>query len=63
VAIANPAVADALVAVMRKHSLGREARVIGRVEKGRPGLVTMRTVFGTSRVVDMLDGDQLPRIC
>ena len=63
IAIANPAVADALVAAMREHPLGREARVIGRVEKARPGLVTMRTVFGTSRVVDMLDGDQLPRIC
>ena len=63
VAIANPAVADALVAAMRQHPLGREARVIGRVEKARPGLVTMRTVFGTTRVVDMLEGDQLPRIC
>ncbi len=52
-----------LLQAMRSHSLGREARVIGTVKREHPGLVTMRTPLGTTRIVDMLAGDQLPRIC
>ncbi len=63
VAIVDAAEADALVAAMRRHPLGGEARIIGSVTSAHPGLVTMRTAFGTTRVVDMLSGDQLPRIC
>lgn len=63
VAIVDPDIADRLVGAMRQHPLGAEARVIGTVTGGPPGLVTMRTVFGTTRIVDMLAGDQLPRIC
>ena len=37
--------------------------MIGRVCEAHPGLVTMRTALGTHRIVDMLSGDQLPRIC
>ena len=48
---------------MRAHPLGRDAAIIGRITERDPGLVTMRTAFGTTRVVDMLAGDQLPRIC
>jgi hydrogenase expression/formation protein HypE len=48
---------------MRRHPLGSEARIIGTVKKENPGLVTMRTTLGTTRIVDMLAGDQLPRIC
>jgi hydrogenase expression/formation protein HypE len=51
------------VAAMRRHPLGEEAAVIGTVTAQNPGLVTMRTAFGTTRIVDMLAGDQLPRIC
>jgi hydrogenase expression/formation protein HypE len=63
VAIVPAEVADAVAAAMRLHPLGGEAAVIGRVTESHPGLVTMRTAFGTSRIVDMLAGDQLPRIC
>lgn len=52
-----------LLSVMRSHPLGRQARMIGTVSETHAGLVTMRTDLGTSRVVDMLAGDQLPRIC
>jgi hydrogenase expression/formation protein HypE len=52
-----------ILEAMRRHPLGREAAIIGTVTERDPGLVTMRTVFGTSRIVDMLAGDQLPRIC
>ena len=52
-----------MVAAMRRHPLGVEAAIIGTVTDREPGMVTMRTVFGTTRIVDMLPGDQLPRIC
>ena len=63
VAVVDPLEADAVLAAMRGHTLGREACIIGTVADARAGLVTMRTAFGTTRVVDMLSGDQLPRIC
>ena len=52
-----------MVDAMRRHPLGAEAAIIGTVADRDPGMVTMRTVFGTTRIVDMLPGDQLPRIC
>jgi hydrogenase expression/formation protein HypE len=63
VAIVPANAADAVVAAMRAHPLGAEAAVIGTVTERHAGLVTMRTAFGTSRIVDTLAGDQLPRIC
>lgn len=63
VAIVAPDAADELVQTMREHPLGREARIIGTVSDTNAGLVTMRTTLGTTRIVDMLAGDQLPRIC
>ena len=53
----------AAVAALLARPLGRDARTIGHVVSGEPGRVTMRTVFGGSRIVDMLVGEQLPRIC
>ena len=63
VAIVARESADAIVEAMRRHPLGADAAVIGRITEAHPGMVTMRTLFGTSRIVDMLAGDQLPRIC
>ena len=63
IAIVAPEAADAVLQTVRRHPLGGEARMIGTVKKENPGLVTMRTPFGTTRIVDMLAGDQLPRIC
>ncbi len=63
VAIVDSVKAEAVIEAMRKHPLGREARIIGTVTESHPGLVTMRTPLGTTRIVDMLAGDQLPRIC
>jgi hydrogenase expression/formation protein HypE len=63
IAIVDPDVADEVVAAMRGHSLGRQAQIIGKVTDKNMGLVTMRTLLGTTRIVDMLAGDQLPRIC
>ena len=63
IAIVDAAAADAVLQAMRTHPLGKNAQVIGTVKQGNPGLVTMRTTLGTTRIVDMLAGDQLPRIC
>lgn len=63
VAIVPAASAEAVLAAMRRHPLGAEAAIIGEVVERHPGLVTMHTPFGTTRIVDMLAGDQLPRIC
>jgi hydrogenase expression/formation protein HypE len=58
-----PEDADAVLAAMRAHPLGRESVVIGEVVAGPPGRVVLRTRVGGERVVDMLSGEQLPRIC
>jgi len=63
VAIVPPDEADAALAALRAHPLGRDSAAIGEVKSGEPGRVTMRTVFGGTRIVDMLVGEQLPRIC
>ena len=63
VAIAGAGMAEPVLDAMRRHPLGREARIVGTVTESHPGLVTMRTPLGTTRIVDMLAGDQLPRIC
>jgi hydrogenase expression/formation protein HypE len=52
-----------VLAVMSSHPLGREARVIGEVVKDHPGRVVLKTGIGGTRIVDMLSGEQLPRIC
>jgi len=54
---------DALLAAMRAHPLGCDAAVIGEVHAERKGLVVLRSRFGGERVVDLIDGEQLPRIC
>jgi hydrogenase expression/formation protein HypE len=63
VAIVAPDAADRILEAMRGNPAGRESQIIGRVVQGSHGMVTMRTRLGTSRIVDLLAGDQLPRIC
>jgi len=55
--------ADRVLAAMRAHPLGREAAIIGEVTSDHPSFVLMKTRVGGTRVVDMLSGEQLPRIC
>jgi hydrogenase expression/formation protein HypE len=63
VAVVPPDDADRLLGVMREHPLGRGAAVVGTVVGDHPGTVTVRTPIGGERVVPLLAGDQLPRIC
>lgn len=62
-AIVDSSHAEQILSAMRAHPLGKQAAIIGMVKDSRPGLVTIRTSLGTTRIVDMLSGDQLPRIC
>lgn len=63
VAVVPGPVADAMVAAMRRHPVGRDAVVIGEVLADNQGMVTMRTSLGAQRIIDMPVGEQLPRIC
>jgi hydrogenase expression/formation protein HypE len=63
VAIVDPADADEILAQMRKNIYGRDAAIIGEVTSEHPAKVVMKTKLGPSRMVDMLSGELLPRIC
>ena len=63
VAIVPAESADAVLAAMRTIPAGAEAARIGSVVADHPGMVTIRTIVGSERIVDMLVGEQLPRIC
>jgi len=63
VAIVDRDSAEPALAALRAHPLGAKAELIGRVVPEHAGLVALRTAIGGTRVVDMLPGDQLPRIC
>ncbi|MGD0247522.1 MAG: hydrogenase expression/formation protein HypE [Candidatus Limnocylindrales bacterium] len=63
VAIVPAASTSAVLAAMRAVPSGAEAVEIGRVVADHPTMVTLRTIVGSQRIVDMLVGEQLPRIC
>ena len=61
--IVAPDAADAVLAAIRNHPLGRDAARIGNLVEDHPGQVYLQSTIGGSRMVDMLSGEQLPRIC
>jgi hydrogenase expression/formation protein HypE len=63
VAIVAASAAEEALHALRSHPLGQDAAIIGYVTDKHPKMVVMRTPLGTTRIVDMLAGDQLPRIC
>lgn len=63
VAVVAPDDAERVLEKMRQNKYGTEAAIIGEVRGEHPGRVVMRTRFGTSRIIDMLVGELLPRIC
>jgi hydrogenase expression/formation protein HypE len=63
VAIVPPEDADGILEAMRASRYGKEAAIIGEVTSEHPGRVVMKTSLGTSRIIDMLVGAPLPRIC
>ena len=63
VAVVAPEAAETALDALRSDPLGADAALVGEVREDPPGLVLLETAFGGSRVVDMLAGDPLPRIC
>lgn len=63
VAMVAPEAAETVLGRMRGHPLGREAQIIGEVVSGHPGRVLAKTGIGGTRVLDVMFGEQLPRIC
>ena len=63
VAVVAAEACERALALLRSQPLGAEAAIIGEVRAEPAGLVLLETAFGGSRVVDMLVGDPLPRIC
>ncbi|HQN05359.1 MAG TPA: hydrogenase expression/formation protein HypE [Anaerolineaceae bacterium] len=55
--------AEKALEIMQNHKYGREAAIIGKIEKDEPGTVLLRTSYGSTRILDMLAGEMLPRIC
>ncbi|MCM8781309.1 MAG: hydrogenase expression/formation protein HypE [Candidatus Omnitrophica bacterium] len=55
--------AQRVLNLLRRHPLGKNAKIIGRVVKEPQGCVVLKTVLGTTRIVDMLTSEPLPRIC
>jgi hydrogenase expression/formation protein HypE len=63
VAVVDGGAADRALIALRAHPLGEQAAVIGHVTDDPPGIVQLKTAFGGTRIVDLLVGDPLPRIC
>jgi hydrogenase expression/formation protein HypE len=63
IAIVANEIADDVIKEWRKAGLGKEAEIIGEVTSENPGTVVMKTTIGSKRIVDMISGEQLPRIC
>ena len=63
IAILPQSQAEAVLSVMKKNPYGQDAAIIGEVKAENPGKVVMKTIIGGKRLVDMLTGEQLPRIC
>jgi hydrogenase expression/formation protein HypE len=62
-AMVVPEMADAVLEQMRRHRLGQDAAIIGEVVEAHRGMVLMKTEIGGTRVLDVMFGEQLPRIC
>lgn len=62
-AIVPAETADLMVETMKKHPYGKDSAIIGKVVAEHPGRVVLATGIGGKRIVDMLVGEQLPRIC
>jgi len=61
--IVSPDEAQRVLEIMRQFDEGKKAVIIGEITKSDPGMVKMKTTIGSTRIVDMISGEQLPRIC
>lgn len=63
VIVAESSDAQRILLALQNHPLGKDAAIIGKVVEQHPGFCWLKTEYGSSRIVDMLAGEQLPRIC
>ncbi|MBM4170426.1 MAG: hydrogenase expression/formation protein HypE [Ignavibacteria bacterium] len=63
IAFVDPEVADKMLKTMRSNEFGKDSSIIGVVTNENPKTVIMKTSIGSNRIVDMISGEQLPRIC
>jgi hydrogenase expression/formation protein HypE len=63
VALVAPDAAEGALAILRRHPVAQNAAIIGRVTDAHPGVVEVRNPIGGGRIVDLLSGEQMPRIC
>lgn len=63
IAIVASEIANNILTEWRETELGKDAEIIGEVTSENPGTVIMKTTIGSKRIVDMISGEQLPRIC
>jgi len=63
IAIVSGDIANDVLKEWHKTDLGKEAEIIGEITSESPGTVVMKTTIGSKRIVDMISGEQLPRIC
>jgi hydrogenase expression/formation protein HypE len=63
IAVVSNEIAEDVLSEWRKKELGKEAEIIGEITAENPGMVVMKTTIGSKRIVDMISGEQLPRIC
>lgn len=63
IAMVAASVAETVVTAMRQHDFGRHSAIIGEITDTPPGMVLLETAIGGTRIIDMLQGEQLPRIC
>src|SRR3989338_718957 len=61
--IVSPEDKDKVLKIMQNHPLGKDTRIIGEVVTSPKGIVTLKTVIGGTRIIEMPSGEQLPRIC
>jgi hydrogenase expression/formation protein HypE len=63
VAVVGAGGAEQILREMQSHPLGRQAAIIGEVRENPPGKVILQTLIGSTRILDMMVGESLPRIC
>ena len=61
--VAGQRESKSILEIMKKNRLGKQSAVIGRMVRDHPGKVVMKTITGGKRIIDILTGDPLPRIC
>lgn len=61
--VAKPGIEDKIIQLFHKNTLGKDAKIVGEITSSHPGKAVLHTIVGGRRIIDMLSGEMLPRIC